>query len=248
MLKHSSRHWFEPLADHLGPAYLRYSFTKGTRNEVDFLVEALGLEPGQRVLDVGCGPGRHAHELARRGLTVVGVDIAAAFVRHARADAPSGAHFVRADARRLPVRAGFDVVLSACQGAFGLQGGPAAAAQPVDAGDEAILAGAASALRPGGRLVLTAFSAYFAARHLEEGEQFDAATGGVTERTFVKDLDGVSLDAELWTTCYTPRELRLAAAFASLEPEHIWSVSPGNWTRRPPDVENPEFLMIARRR
>ena len=61
-------HWFEPIADHLGRAYLRYSFTKGTSQEVDFLVDALELAPGHRVLDVGCGPGRHAHELARRDL------------------------------------------------------------------------------------------------------------------------------------------------------------------------------------
>ena len=46
-------HWFEPLADHMGPAYLRYSFTKGTVQEIDFLVDALGLVPGMRVLDVG---------------------------------------------------------------------------------------------------------------------------------------------------------------------------------------------------
>jgi len=57
-------HWFEPIADHLGAAYLRYSFTKGTRQEVDAVVGWLGLRPGMRVLDVGCGPGRHAHELA----------------------------------------------------------------------------------------------------------------------------------------------------------------------------------------
>ena len=63
----TSIHWFEPIAEHLGAAYLRYSFTKGTVQEVDHLVGALGLEPGTRVLDVGCGPGRHAHELARRG-------------------------------------------------------------------------------------------------------------------------------------------------------------------------------------
>src|SRR6187431_3553070 len=82
-------HWFEPVADHLGAAYLRYSFTKGTQQEVGFLVEALGLEPGMRVLDVGCGPGRHAHALAERGITVHGVDISQAFVDLAVERAPS---------------------------------------------------------------------------------------------------------------------------------------------------------------
>ena len=61
-------HWFEGIADHLGTSYLRYSFTMGTANEVDFLVDELGLQPGMRVLDVGCGPGRHAYALAERGI------------------------------------------------------------------------------------------------------------------------------------------------------------------------------------
>ena len=77
-------HWFEEIADHLGPAYLRYSFTKGTEQEVGFLVDALGLETGERVLDVGCGPGRHALALARRGIDVVGVDLSEEFITLAR--------------------------------------------------------------------------------------------------------------------------------------------------------------------
>ena len=62
-------HWFEPVADHLGAAYLRYSFTKGTQQEVEFLIAEMGLVPGMRVLDIGCGPGRHARALAERGIS-----------------------------------------------------------------------------------------------------------------------------------------------------------------------------------
>ena len=85
-----------------GSAYLRYSFTKGTVQEVDFVVDALGLKPGDRVLDVGCGPGRHAHELARRGLVVHGIDISQRFIE--LADARSA---VRGDVRtpRCPLAA-----------------------------------------------------------------------------------------------------------------------------------------------
>src|SRR3954451_9300938 len=102
------QHWFEPVADHLGSAYLRYSFTKGTEQEVGFLVDRLGLKPGQRVVDVGCGPGRHAHALARRGIEVLGVDISARFVDLATAASPAGARFERMDARSLPFDGEFD--------------------------------------------------------------------------------------------------------------------------------------------
>src|SRR6187431_2946505 len=152
----SSDHWFEPIADHLGSAYLRYSFTKGTVQEIDHLVGALGLVAGMRVLDVGCGPGRHAHELARRGFEVHGVDISQTFVDLASATAPAGATFERLDARSLPFRDEFDCVICLCQGAFGLM--------TANREDERVLAGIASALHPGGRFALSAFNAYFAVR------------------------------------------------------------------------------------
>src|SRR5437773_12245398 len=82
--------WFMPIARFLGRAYLRNAFTKGTEQEVAFLVDALELDPGERVLDVGCGPGRHAFALARLGIDVVGVDLSEDFIALARDAAADG--------------------------------------------------------------------------------------------------------------------------------------------------------------
>ena len=231
-------HWFEPIADHLGNAYLRYSFTKGTVQEVDFLVRELGLAGGARVLDVGCGPGRHACELARRGLVVHGIDIAERFIHLARRSAPVGATFERLDARELEFDAEFDVVICLCQGAFGLM--------TATGDDEVVLAGMARALRPGGRMALTAFSAYFAVKYFEDAV-FDADTGVNHEHTEVRSETGDARMVDLWTGCYTPRELRLLCRTAGLVVERISSVQPGGYGIALPSVETPEFLVIARR-
>ncbi len=233
-------HWFEAMADHLGPAYLRYSFTKGTENEVAFLIEVLGLDPGTRVLDVGCGPGRHARALARRGIEVVGVDIAERFVELARKDAPPGATFVRMDARELNWEGEFDAAISLCQGAFGLLAGAGGEDE-----DGEVLGGMARALRPGGRVAVSAFSAYFQVRWLEETDRFDASSGVNHETTMLRDVDGKEVPFDLWTSCFTPRELRLLAVRAGLRVSDIWSVTPGAYRRNPPSIDSPEFLLVA---
>ena len=233
------QHWFEPIAEHLGSAYLRYSFTKGTAQEVDFVVESLGLKPGDRVLDVGCGPGRHAHEMARRGIAVHGVDISERFIDLATTAAPLGATFERVDARHMTFDDEFDAAICLCQGAFGLM--------TVDGDNEAVLCGIASALRRGGRLALSAFSSYFAVKY-HESATFDASAGVSHERTEVRDEYGTSIEVDLWTACFTPRELRLVCERAGLDVIDIWSVEPGAYRRAAPTTETPEFLVNARRR
>ncbi len=180
-----------------------------------------------------------------------GVDISERFIALARAAAPPGVTFERLDARRLRFDAEFDAVISLCQGAFGLAaGGPDRAPGEPSPGDPdaAVLDGMARALRPGGVLALSAFSAYFQVRYLQEGATFDAAAGVNHERTTIKDEHGTDATADLWTSCFTPRELRLLCARAGLTVEHLWSVEPGAYRPDPPDLEHPEHLVVARRR
>jgi SAM-dependent methyltransferase len=220
----------------LGRAYLRYSFTKGTEQEVAFLVDALQLRPGLRVLDVGCGPGRHAHALAQRGITVHGVDLSPRFIELARENAPPTATFEVADARHLAFDNEFDVVMSLCQGGFGLVGED----------DRRVLEGMARAVKPEtGRVVLSAFSSYFALRFLEPQDNFDAEAGVNRERTVLKNEAGAEESVDLETSCFTPRELRLLCQRSGLAVEHLWSVTPGDYAARPPDLDHPEFLVVA---
>ena len=238
--------WFNEIAAFMGPAYWApgtgrvQAFTKGTAQEVDFLVDALQLQPGRRVLDAGCGPGRHALELARRGCEVVGLDASPDFLALASASAHGlPVEFVEGDVREIAYRDEFDAVISLCQGGFGLLGGGT---------DElAVIDRLGRALKPGGRLALTAFSSYFVVRHLEPDESFEADTGVSHETAIVRDAAGNERRFGLWTTCYTPRELRLLARASGLEVDAVYAVRPGRYARELPSIDAPEHLLLAHR-
>jgi SAM-dependent methyltransferase len=236
--RHPGEPYFGPIGDRLGRAYLRYGFTKGTAQEVRFLLEVMSLPPGARVLDVGCGPGRHVVPFAEAGLSVTGVDVSRRFLDLAAERATAAgvrAALFEVDARQMPFDGEFDAVVSLCQGGFGLMAGD----------DSLILRRMAEAARPGGVVVVGAFSALFEASHPRPEASFDAGTGIVHEVASVTGEDGSTSDVDLWTSVYTPRELTLLSIGVGLVPAAIWSVEPGDYARRPPTLDHPELLLVS---
>jgi SAM-dependent methyltransferase len=130
-----------------------------------------GCRPGARILDAGCGNGRHAVPLAGAGYRVVGLDssgVLLAAARRAARDAP-WPHFVRGSYARLPFApAAFDAVL--CLGtALGYLG---------DQGDRAALREFRSVLAPGGRLVIETLHRGEIGHRLSGYEERPLACGG----------------------------------------------------------------------
>ncbi|MFN8006348.1 MAG: class I SAM-dependent methyltransferase [Terriglobia bacterium] len=105
--------WYEELFNQdYDRIYLRTFTAEKNRSEVDFIVSALTLSPGARVLDVACGHGRHAIELAKRGYTVVGIDLSPRFIEMAKKAASekglSNVDFLTCDMRRFHFATPFD--------------------------------------------------------------------------------------------------------------------------------------------
>lgn len=119
-----------------------------TAGDIDTLARLVPLPSGadQRVLDVPCGDGRHARELAARGCRVDAVDGSAELLAYARAQPNANVQLQQRDMRDLPWSRAFDLVC--CLGnSFGYLG---------DDGDRAFLRAAHAACKPGGKLVVDA--------------------------------------------------------------------------------------------
>jgi SAM-dependent methyltransferase len=238
--------FYAPIGDFQGEHYRRNAFAKGTVEEADALWRRLDLVPGQRVLDVGSGDGRHLRAFAARGVAGLGVDISAGLVAAAgRAAADAGlddVRFVVGDARRLSEvdgvePGGFDVVMSVCQGGFGTS----------PTSDPEVVRGLAAAVRPGGRVAITAFHALFAARHLAPGDAYDVVAGVHHQTSEVRGPDDERRAFDLWTTAYTVGEAVRLLTDAGLEVDEVAGVQPGAYGASGVGLDDPELLLVARK-
>jgi SAM-dependent methyltransferase len=241
--------FYLPIGEFQGDAYRRNAFAAGTAEELATLRMLVDLQPGTRVLDVGCGDARHLRAAAADpGVHGVGVEVSPALAASARASAAAdGVELVvlEGDARDLqPLlpagRPGFDVVWSLCQGALGTS----------PASDPAVLAGLAAAVRPGGHVVVTLFHALFAARHLAPGDAFDPVHLVHHQVSEVRGPDHARERFDLWTAAYTVRDAVRLVSDAGLEFVGVRGVEPGAYGRRRDGevaLDDPELLVHARR-
>lgn len=142
------------------------------RRHVAFLIEAAALRPGARVLDLACGPGLYAHELGRRGVASVGVDISPAAIDYAREAAVAEAlpcEFVRADMRTFEADRPFDATF--------LLYAEINAMPPAEAA--ALLARVAALTRPGGTVVVEITAPGFVERKGREPMRWSVARRGL---------------------------------------------------------------------
>jgi len=136
--------------DAMGPAFIAMSDKLGryeeTRRECEQIVALLGLEPGARILDAGCGFGRTVGVFAELGFDAVGVDISPAVIEEARKHNPGPEYLVHDLTEPLPDEVErFDAVVNVYS-SFGY------GATVED--DAAVLRTWRDALKPGGALVM----------------------------------------------------------------------------------------------
>lgn len=98
------------------------SWTENTIEQVDFIIETLGLKGHERILDLACGYGRHSLEFAKRGYEVTGIDITKEYIENARKESQKAGlktEFICSDIRDVKFNNEFDVVLNLADGTIG---------------------------------------------------------------------------------------------------------------------------------
>ena len=144
------------------------------------LVDRVATLDGARVLDLACGPGRHAVRLVQRGADVLGLDLSLPLLTRARYGNPPVGKLVRGDMRFLPVcDETFDLVVNLFT-SFGYFAD--------DAEHDLVIRSVATVLKPGGKLFMDYLNAAAVRSTLVPREEQVIGTRRVTiERSLVDD-------------------------------------------------------------
>ncbi len=154
------KQWYEQLFENYAHKYDQEPFVQGTVGECDFIETEINRDKSKRIIDIGCGTGRHAIELTKRGYKVTGIDFSVSQINRAKEKAKEQGltiDFQMQDARNLTFKEEFDLAIMICEGGFSLM--------ETDEMNFAILKSATRALKDKGKLIFTALNGLFPLLH-----------------------------------------------------------------------------------
>lgn len=212
-----NKKWYEVLFENYGEKYDNEVFVQGTMGECDFLEKELNHNKSLKILDVGCGTGRHSIEMAKRGYTMTGIDLSESLLEKAREKAEKNGvnvDFQHHDARALPFEKEFDVAIMICEGGFPLM--------ETDEMNYEILKNVAQSLKDKSKFIFTTLNGLFPLFHsinefhdghktegnaTYDSQTFDLMTFRDHNTTKVVDDSGVEKELECNERYYVPSEI-----------------------------------------
>ncbi|MFC2097022.1 class I SAM-dependent methyltransferase [Bacteroidota bacterium] len=250
------KQWYEELFENYGQKYDNEVFVKGTIGECDFIEKEINKNKESKILDIGCGTGRHSIELSKRGYSVRGIDLSESLLKRAREKASEqnlNIDFQKHDARKLPFSNEFDLAIMMCEAGFPLM--------ETDEMNFQILQNAAKVLKPKGKLIFTTLNGLFPLFHsvkdflaLEtcdgnatyEKNSFDLMTFRDHNITHIEDDLGNKKELKCDERYYVPSEISWLLKTLDFKTIDIFGAKLGAFSRDDKlTTEDFEMLVIA---
>jgi len=250
------KQWYEQLFENYSKKYDEESFTQGTTGECDFIESEISHNKSTQILDIGCGTGRHAIELSKRGYSIKGIDLSKSQIERAIEKSKEKGlkiDFSVADARNLEFESEFDLVIMICEGGFSLM--------ETDEMNYQILRNASKALKSKGKLIFTTLNALFPLFHsVKEFINAGAEKGSSSENTFdlmtfrdhsvyeTEDDSGNKISLKCNERYYVPSEINWLVKSIGFTKVEIYGAKLGQFSRSDAlTTEDYEMLVIAER-
>jgi len=232
------------------PYYDQNGFTQNTVAEVDFLLTLYPIVPNSRILDIGCGTGRHSVELAKRGYRVTGLDLSEGMLNVARAKAEAAGvevTWIQADATDFSFEDSFDAAICLCEGGVGL----IEKSENAEVHDLAIFQNIARSLAPNAPFVLTALNGYSIIRQMKdemvhEG-RFDTATMMANYQDQWDLPEGSVIKTIRERLFIAPEVVRMLQS-AGFVVDNVFGGTAGHWGRRFLSLDEVEAMYVCRRK
>jgi len=254
--RYKVKQWYEALFENYARKYDKECFVQGTTGECDFIEREISCDKSLKIIDIGCGTGRHAIELAKRGYNVTGIDLSESQLARAREKAKEAGvaiDFQKHDARALPFDGEFDLAIMLCEGGFSLM--------ETDEMNFEILKNATKALKNKGKFIFTTLNGLFPLFHSvnefyksaqKEGQSqckecsFDLETFRDHNTVVFEDDSGNKKELKCNERYYVPSEITWLLKTLGFKKTGIFGAKLGAFSRNDKlTTEDFEMLVIA---